>query len=165
MLLCSFVCLITLTALQFPLSAQANKGKQGPGPIACDLLPNTDVVRVTGRKSYVEPERISGGFGCGYDAAQLLIYTGDNPEQSWEGTMKTFGHDKAQRFPIAGLGEKAYSFYPRPRNEYEDTNAFVVIKQGRYVIAMSVAAPKGKTAESVQPQAIELAKIVLARLK
>jgi hypothetical protein len=90
-----FLCLFTLViALEFPMNAQANKG--APGPIACDLLPNADVVRVTGRKSYVEPELINGGAGCGYDDAQLLIYTGDNPEQAWEGTMKVFGHDKAQ---------------------------------------------------------------------
>lgn len=79
--------------------------------------------------------------------------------------MKVFGHEKAERRPIAGVGEKAYSFYPKPRDKYEDTNAFVVVRQGQYVIAMSVAAPAGKTAESVQPQALELARLVLGRLK
>ena len=156
---------MTLAATSLPLLSQAGKAKQARGPNACDLLPNADVVRVTGQRSYVAPERIGDGYGCSYDAAQLLIYTGDNAEQSWEGTMKTFGHDKAQRFPIAGVGEKAYAFYPKPRDQYEDTNAFVVARQGQYVVALSVAAPKGKTAQMVQPQALELAKIVLAKLK
>ena len=132
---------------------------------ACQLLPGAEVVRVTGQKSLTPPEPIGNGYGCGYDNAQLLIYTGDKAEANWEGTMKNFGHDKAQRLPLSGVGEKAYSFYPKPRDQYEDSNAFVVVKQGKYVIAMSVAAPKGKTPQATQPQALELAKIALAKLK
>jgi hypothetical protein len=97
---------------------------------ACQILPIADVVRVTGQKSYNPAMPISGGSGCGYDNGQLLIYTGDKAEAKWESTMKVFGHDKAQRLPIAGLGDKAYTFYPKPRDQYEDSNAFVVVKRG-----------------------------------
>ena len=137
----------------------------GQGVNACQLLPRADVERVTGQKSLTTPEAISGGSGCGYDNAQVLIYTGDKAEANWEATMKNFGRDKAQRLPVTGVGEKAYSFYPKPRDQYEDANAFVVVKQGKYVVAMSVAAPAGKTPQAVEPQALELAKIVLAKLK
>lgn len=157
--------LFAAIALCSPLLAQASKATPAPVPNACQLLPNADVVRVTGQKSYVDPEPIGGGTGCGYENAQLLIYAGPNAEQQWETTMKTFGHDKAPRAPITGLGEKAYALFPKPRNQYQDTSAFVVAKQGIYLLAMSVAAPSGKTAQSVQPQALELAKLVLAKLK
>jgi len=159
----TFCYLLLLAVTGSPMYPQT-EGRQSAGLNACQLLPKSEVDRVTGRKSYADAEPIRGS-GCGYAQAQLLIYSGDKAEENWEGTMKTFGHDKAQRFPIPGVGEKAYSFYPKPRDQYEDTNAFVVVKQGRYIIVMSVAAPQGATAQSVQPQALELSKAVLAKLK
>lgn len=155
--------LLLLVSTLVCLNAQ-NKAKQ-PGPQACSLLSRAEVEMATGQKSYTEPEPVRGGSGCGYDNAQLLIYTGSDSESQWEATVRAFGHDKAPRTAIAGLGDKAYSLYPMPRDKYEDTSAFVVVKRGNYTIAMSVAAPPGKTAQSVQPQALELAKLVLSRLR
>src|SRR5262245_17243106 len=125
-------CLLSAFLIALPLAAQNTPALNG-----CQLLPASEVARVTGQRNLSEPTRV--GLGCGYDNAQVLIYSGDKAEASWEQTMKTFGHDKAQRFPVAGLGEGAYSFYPKPRDQYEDSNAFVVAKKAKYLVAMSVA--------------------------
>jgi hypothetical protein len=143
----------------FSALASAQTAKQS-GIQACSLITKADVERVTGQKQFSDPTPI--GSGCGFDNAQVLIYSS---ETAWESTMKIFGQDKAARTPITGLGDKAYSFNSTPRTKNEDANAFVVVTKSMYTIAVSVAAPEGKSPASVQPQALELAKIVLGKLK
>ena len=63
----------------------------------------------------------------------------------------------------SGVGNRASVFYAR--NKYEDTNAFIVVTASPHTLGISVAAEDGKPAESVQPQAVALAKIVVAKLR
>ena len=132
---------------------------------ACSLLSRAEVDKVTGRKSYVDATPFNGGAGCSFDNGQVMIFRGNDAEAQWEMTVKGFGQEKAPRTPITGLGEKAYAFYPPAKNKYQDTGAFVVVKKGNAIIAVSVNAPEGQSPQSVQPQAVELAKLVFSRLQ
>jgi hypothetical protein len=152
-----------------PLPAQGQSGKTAKAIAACSLLSNAEVAKVTSRQLFTAPEATSlaggAGSGCTFDVAQLVLFSGDNAEENWEAFLKNYRHDKDKRYPLEGIGERAYGFYPKPRDKYEDTNAFVVVKLGQHMIAVSVAAEEGKPAESVQPHAVALAKIVVSKLR
>jgi hypothetical protein len=135
---------------------------QPKGPNACQLLSSADVARITGQRA--TSESLPNGTGCVWDNAQLHILT-DNLEQRIETMTKSFGQRGAKPEPIPGVGEKALSFAPEPRDKYDDRVVYVVVKQGRYLVQTSVLVPKGKTAEAVRPQALDLAKLVLPKLK
>jgi hypothetical protein len=157
-----------LIALLIPPHLHAQpKAKQAAAPRACALLSRAEFEKVTGRNAYVDSEELdSGGRSiCEFGLGQLMIYAGANPEVAWESTLKTFGHDKAIRTPIAGLGDSAYSFTTKPRDANEDANAFVVVRTGGKLLALSVAAPTGRPPEASLPQALVLAKSAVARLR
>lgn len=154
--------LAMLVVLPRLLGAQTN-GKSA-GLNACQLLSTAEVERVTGQKGTADPLPSAGGAGCLWDSAQLHVVT-DNLEQRIDTMTKSFGQRGAKPVPIQGLGEKALSFAPEPRDKYDDRVVYVVVKQGRYLVQTSVLVPKGKSAQAVQPQAVELAKLVLPKLR
>jgi hypothetical protein len=55
--------------------------------------------------------------------------------------------------------------FPKPRDEHEDTIALLVVQVEPHTVAVSHPADEGKPAESVQPQVMKLAEIVIARLR
>ena len=150
-------------ALPFILAGQTPKGGEASVQ-ACALLSKAEVEKTTVQKNYTDPEPAFGGASCTFDNAQLYIFSGANSEARWERVIKSFGVEGAPRTPISGLGDQAYSFAPKPKNKYQDTGVFVVVKRGTYVVAMGVSAPEGKPVQSAQPHALELVKLVLGRL-
>ena len=143
------------------------KAKQATGPQACALLSRAEFEKVTASNAYVDAEEVNsvGRSICEFGLGQLMVFSGSAAEADWEATVKRFGHDKAVRTPITGLGDTAYSFTTKGRDKNEDSNAFVVVKAAGKLIALSVAAPVGKTPESVLGQALTLAKSVAGRLR
>ena len=63
------------------------------------------------------------------------------------------------------MGDWAYGFYPKPWDNYEGLYAVVVARVGEHTIGVSVEAEEGQAAESVQPQATALARMVVAKLR
>ena len=147
-------------------SAQTTKGKAAPvpAPNACELLNTVDVERVTGEKSEFAPVPAEVGAACLWEHVKLHIAV-DTVDQRIATATKDFGLQGAKPVPIAGVGEKAMAFAPQPKDKSEDKFVYVLVKQGRYLVNVSVLIPKGKTAELVQPQAVEIAQIVLGQLK
>jgi hypothetical protein len=137
-------------------------------PDACSLVTNADIGKVTGRELHEDPGStpLGNGSACTYEygLAQIVIFSGPDSQSGWEGFLKSFGHEKEERHPVPGVGEWAYSFYPKPRDENENITAFVVSHSGQYTIAASVAAQAGQEAISVEPQAVKLAALVLSKL-
>jgi hypothetical protein len=152
--------LAILLVLPHLLWAQANP--QTSGPNACQLLSKADLERVTGEK--IRSEGMPVQTGCIWDPAQLHILSG-NLEQRLDTMTKSFAQRGAKPESITGLGERAMSFAPEPRDKYDDRAVYVVVQQGRYLVQTAVRVPKGKTATDVRPQALELAKLVLPKLK
>jgi hypothetical protein len=161
------VCAAWAVSHQVSAAAGERAANMAP-PEACALLTNTDVQKVTGRKMFTEPTPMSlkGGAGalCGFDNAQVILFSGDNSETLWDGFLKGFGYGDVQKYPVSGLGDKAYAFYFKPQNEHQDAGTFIVVSAGKRTVAVSVSAEEGQPSESVQPQAVELAKMVLAKL-
>lgn len=151
--------------VSFHASLRAEDARGTASISACTLLTNADIEKVTGRKMFTEATLMLGGALCGFDVAQLIVFLGEDAEQRWENMLKSFGHQNEKRFPVPELSDTAYAFYPKPKTEFEDTNAFVVVKADRQVVVLSVASEARQPAQAMQPQAIELTKIVLNKLR
>ena len=134
----------------------------------CELLGNAEVERVTGQKMYNEPTPMSlkGGAGalCGFDNAQVIVFTGKNSKRLWSSLLEGFGYGSVQNHRVPDLGDGAYSFYYVPENKYQDAGTFIVVSNNERTFAVSVAAEEGQPAQSTEAKAIELAKIVMTKL-
>lgn len=137
---------------------------------------------------------LGGGSGCEYPVgAQVLIFSGPKSQSDFESFLRTFKKDKETRHPVPGVGDRAYIMFPTPRDENEDRLAYLVTTVGRHTVAVSMAAKKGQadgpmmeycrrgelskkecaqieadkseTAESLQPAVVEVAKVVIAKLR
>jgi hypothetical protein len=168
--------LLTLAAAAVPSSAGAQPraaapgGDAGAGAVeACSLLTKAEVERAAGRRFYDDPEpmRLAGGSVCAYGTgkAQIILFSGERSGERLDALIKNYGHENAQRHPVPGVGDGAYVIYPRPRNQYEDRVAFIVVRAGRHALGISLAADGSKPAEAVQPNLVELAKAVVAKLR
>ena len=129
-----------------------------------ELLNTVGVERVTGEKSEFAPVPAEVGAACLWEHVKLHINV-DTVDQRIATATKEFGLQGAKPVPVAGVGEKALAFAPQPKDKNEDKLVYVLVKQGRYLVNVSVLIPKDKTADSIQAQAAELAKIVLAQLQ
>ena len=142
----------------------------GPTPeYMCGLLTKAQVEKEIGRKLFGEQEgmRIGGGAVCDFDGgeAQVMLFTGANSEANWEGMLKRFGHEKAKRTPVPGLGAPAYVIYPPPKNQYQETVAMVVVRIGKGTLIVSSSVNKGEPAEKALAPTIALTRLVLPKLK
>lgn len=146
------------------VSAQNTKQKAVPVPNACQLLATDDVDRITGEKSEFAPVPAEGGGACLWEKVKLHI-NADTVDQRIAAATKEFGLLKAKPVAITGVGEKALAFAPQPKGKDEDKLVYVLAKQGPFLVNVSVMIPTGKTADVVQGQAVELAKVVLGKLQ
>ena len=172
-----FILATLATAAWRPLQAQSRQAQAGAelartkGETAiktCSLLTNTEIKEVTGRKNAwdLNEEPYAAGSVCDYGGGvvTIRIFSGAKAEESIDWTLKNYKVENMKKNPIAGFGSGAYVMYFKPDNQYQDTAAILVARAGARMFMMSLAAPDGKTAESVQPQLVTLAKTVAERL-
>lgn len=164
---------LTVAGLAFLVSSANAQGAAPAGPTpeyVCGLLTKAQVEKVLGRKIYQQGEgmRLRGGAVCDFDGdeAQVMYFTAPNADANWEGLLKSFGQDKNKRTPVPGLSAPAYVIYPPTKNEYQAVVAMVVVKVGQNTLVVSSSVKKkGDPAETALAPTIELAKLVLPRLK
>ena len=139
---------------------------------ACTWFTQADIERITGQKSLVtgtgDFTSLAGGAGSactwGELGAQIVIFSGAKSDELFENYLKNFKKDKEARRALSGVGERAYIMFPKPRDQYEDRVAVVVVKKGEHTLGVSVSAPDGKTQESVEPSVIAFTKVVLTKV-
>ncbi len=132
---------------------------------------------------------------CEYPVgAQVVVFSGPKSGSDFEAFLRNYKKDKERRHPVSGVGDRAYIMFPTPRDEYEDKLAYLVMSVGQHTVAVSMAAKesaadgpmmeycrrgqlskkecaeleakgKGETAESLQPAVVEVAKVVVAKLR
>ena len=140
---------------------------------ACTLLTDAEQQKyiARGQKIYSGPDafKVGGGAGegCSWDGdrGQIIIYSGPRAEQGLDGLLAAFNQDKAARQAVAGVGDKAWVFYPKPRNEYQARVGFLGVKAGDQMVAISLEADDGKPTESVLPELVALGKLVVSKLR
>jgi hypothetical protein len=135
--------------------------------LACKLLSNDEVVKLTGRPSYVEPEGVQlagGGSSCTWDAGvNINLYSGRHAAQNMEGLMKSFKIEKAPRQTVAGIGDSATMTHMM-LGKYQGNHALLTVRKGEHVMGISLEAKESETPQAVEPKLITVAKTALARL-
>lgn len=148
-------------------AAAAGKSPSAETIQACSLMTKADIEKLTGQRLFGEPQATAlyGGSACGWGSTQIVLFSGENSEERYNALLKNFGKDTEQKHPVSGVGDRAYMMFPKPRNQYEDTIALLVITSGQHTMGISVAAEKGQSGESVQPTVMALAKTVVEKLR
>jgi hypothetical protein len=136
----------------------------------CPYLTNTEVEEVTERElllfkltSMPLPE--GAGTLCDSSIVRVIFLPGENSGSRLDEMMKGAGRDQEQRFPVPDLGETAYALHLEPRVETEYPTALVVVTSLSYTLGISVRAKDGEAAATAEPQALELAKLAIARIE
>ena len=160
--------IMAATALLIPSVVRAQSANP-TNEFMCGLLTKAQVERELGRKLYNAPEgmQLGGGALCDFDGgeAQVILFTGPQADANWEGMLKRFGHEKAKRTAVPGLGAPAYVIYPPPKNQYQETVAMVVVKTGKGTLIVSSSVDKGEPAEKALAPTVALVNLVLPKLK
>jgi hypothetical protein len=135
--------------------------------LACKLLSNDEVVKLTGRQSYVDPEGVQlagGGSSCTWDAGvNINLYSGRNAAQNMEGLMKNFKVDKAPRRPVSGIGDRATMTHMM-LGKYQGNHAMLVVHKGEHVMGISLEANEPETPQAIEPKLMTVAKAAVDRL-
>jgi hypothetical protein len=158
-------------ALAVMLVVGAGSTARAQAPQACSLMTDAEVEQVIGRALPGDPEplSLSGGVGsmCSYGetTAGIIVYSGPRAEEFWNNHLRMEKRDKEPRHPAPAAGDDAYLIYLRPQNKYQDAGAMVALKVGSHRVSVFVAAATGAPAESVQPNAIALARAVAPKLR
>ena len=134
---------------------------------ACDLLSNAEVEKVTGRPSRKSPSRLSDDGStqsyCGFrDAAvRVTLFSKMSAAQKHVyQELEVGGFDK-EKHAVAGVGDSAAMYFMA---KGKDPAGFMVIHAGTRTLTIGVRGDQGQPSESVQPFAVGLAKIALAKL-
>jgi len=134
---------------------------------ACALLTKDEVAKLTGRPAYTDPagtQLVNGGSACDYSSANLTLFSGPKSDESYDKLVKNFKKDNSARQAVAGIGDSAYLWFPKPRDQYEGNYAVLVVHQGAHTLALAVEAEGKETPPSLQPKLVAMAKTALPRL-
>lgn len=172
-------------------------------PDACGMLTDAEVARLVtrGQPSYTAPEAttLGGGKGsvCQYERGQVGLWMGPGSKQAVEKFIESWQQQGQPRQAVSGVGDSAYVFYPKPRNDYSDQGPYLVAAVGPHTVTASLFARKsqasglmgemcrdqsrlsekekkecakvladaGETPESLQPAVVELAKVLVDKLR
>ena len=123
-------------------------------PNACGLLTDAEVAQLItrGKQTYgqtADATPVVGGQGsvCDYPAGgQVSLYVGPNSTQAFEQFMKVWKQENETRHPVSGVGDKAYVFYPKPRNSESDQGPYLVATVGPHTVTAFLAAEKSQAA-------------------
>ncbi len=144
------------------------KKQKGDGrPPACSLLQRTDVQKATGsdpRESGIETP-FPPGTTCELGPARLYIFASPTAWKDYEAMLKAERRDKHPRKDVAGIGDRAFVMLLKAENPYQRDTALLATQVGQNLLQLSLYAPKGKPAESVQGALTDLATAVVAKLR
>ena len=145
---------VTISTLAFALPAHAQE--------ACTLLTKELITQFSPEKNKqsvnlimsIPPEgsRVGNGSACEYGGVNLQVDPFAAPAQ----IEKKLEKESAS---VTGLGDVA--FYRDNRGRWGE----LYVRVGGRVITLQLSVPSGSTAASIQPNAVGLAKAVLAKLE
>jgi hypothetical protein len=135
---------------------------------ACALLTKDEVAKITGRRAYTEPsgtQLVNDGSACDFDSVNVTLFSGPKSDENYDKLVKNFKKDNTSRQAVAGLGDSAYLWFPKPRDQYEGHYAVLVVHQGAHMMALALEAQGSEAAPSLQPKLVVMARTALPRLK
>lgn len=150
---------LMMVATVSSLAAQAAKGTS---PGACSLLTKELVLRVTPETDKAElsrlfstppEEHLLGPDQSLCDYAGLTVHLNPFHAESFEANLRK---DKAW-VPVPGLGNAAWF------HDVMGAMGELYVRSGSRTLGVAITVPEGRTAESIKPNAVALAKAVLSR--
>lgn len=164
-----FTMCTTSTVLAESRQEQASRAvKQYEAPsVACSLLTKDEVAKITGRRAYSEPagtQLVDNGSACDYSSANLTLFSGSKSNDSYDKLVKSFKKDNSSRQAVTGVGDSAYLWFPKARDQYEGNYAVLVVHQGAHTLALALEAQGSEAPPSLQPKLVAMAKAALPRL-
>ena len=115
----------------------------------CALLTSAEAIRhiARGQPTYNQtPDAVSvaGATLCEYPfGGQIGVWSAPNAEGNLERFLKLWKADKATRYPVSGVGDRAWIMFPVPENEYKDRPAYLVSHVGQRIVTVALFARKG----------------------
>jgi hypothetical protein len=151
--------------LVLPAQMAHAQGVPAPRMKVCSLLTNAEIQKATGIATSEDPYELASA--CEYESGTVLVrvYSGAKQQENVTRTLETYNVQNTKKTPVAGLGRGAYVMFPAPRNDYEDALAVVVTPAGSHMLMITLAAPEGRTAQSMQPALVSLTKTVMGRVQ
>jgi hypothetical protein len=155
------------------LAISATQTARSAATGACSLLTDAQVKTLIYRGQPADrPEEMTVGRGgagsaCAYSGGthQLILYSGGNSQSELEADLAPY-LGKGTRQPISGVGDQAYIVLVAPQNQYQRPTAVLVSRAGPHALSVVLAgASKESTAESLQSEAVEVAKAAVAKLR
>ena len=133
---------------------------------ACTLASNAEVAQVAEEKPQLAkfwsaPITSHGGAHCDYDGGSIRIYRSG---ADLESALKSLKADKAERRPVAGIGDKAFFMIPYPDDEYKRL-ALLAVYAGSQVLQLTLDANGDEPVEATRPRLERFARLVLPRLR
>jgi len=150
---------LAMMAVGSPLSGQSAKGT---APGACSLLtkelvlqvsPETDKAALEGRLRTKPEEHLLGANQSLCDYAGVSVHLNPFNPQSFEADLRK---DK-NWVPVPGLGNAAW---------FHDVKGFMgelYVRSASRTLGVVLEIPQARTAESIKPNAVALAKAILSR--
>jgi hypothetical protein len=157
----------TAQSRQGQVNKELSKTKTETDVKTCSLLTIDEIKKATGRNNaydLTDPPYAAGSVCDFGGVVTIRLYASANAESSIASVLKNYKVANMQKHPVEGFGSGAYVMYFVPPDKYQDPAAILVANAGSRTFMMSLAAPDGKTAESVQPQLLTLGKTVAERL-
>lgn len=159
--------MLVMASVLLVLPAQAAHAQSAPAPRmnVCSLLTNAEIQKATGIMIHEDPYEMA--TACEYDSGTVLIrvYSGAKRQENVTRTLEAYNKQNVKKTAVGGLGRGAYVMFPPPRDKYEDALAVVVTPAGSHMLMITLAAPDGRTAESMQPALVALTKTVMGRVQ
>ena len=160
---------VSVGATAATLGAQSPVAKPPSALQVCSLLTNAEIQQLVARGGYASEKNetpLGVGSSCTYGIGrgQIIVYSGPQAEANFNELLKSFHKDTVTKHAVSGVGEGAYVIYPKPRDEYEVRVGLLATKYRQYMLGISLEPDKGKPSESVQPDLVALAKVVMQKL-
>jgi hypothetical protein len=172
-LVAAFVC-ASASSLGAQYSGAQKAGvKEAATAKPCTMLTDAEVEKyiARGQKLFDKGTAFTlgggAGSGCGWDGdrGQIILYSGPNAEAGLNALLTAFKQDTVRKQPVAGVGDRAWVIYPKPRNQYQARVGLLGVKTGQHMLAISLEADDGKPTESVLPDLIALARLTVSKLR
>ncbi len=144
-------------------------GQSGLADDGCPYLTNEEVEKATGHKLdrfklELMPFPDGKGVACESPAGGMIFLSGPDAEERFAALVESQGRSLDGKVPVAELGERAYALHLEPRTEFEKPTVLVVVNSDQGTAAVSIKGVAGVDLKTLEPQAIELAKIVVSKL-
>lgn len=136
----------------------------------CPFLTDDELAKVEGRGEILfklEHQLLPDGVGtlCATAGVHVIYFPGPDSEKYFDKLLKESLREGEERVSLPELGKRAYALFLEPRDGKDEVpTTLIVVTSEQGTAGVSVKAEYGEPAQAAKPRAVELIRIVLAKL-